>query len=390
MHSAKLVLYCRVPGLLAHAARQGRPTSGARCPLAVTEGRFIRSVCALAAHAGIKPAMSVIQARRLCPLLLTVAAEAVSHQAETSAFLDLLADHSPEVEPDGPDAAYVVLQDHSEARRLTLQINKTLQITKTLPLSLIAGMGISRLAARACAECDLPPDQMAEAAADWLWPEDPKVVAALKRLGLDTFGQAAAVGEDALFHQFGRIGRLLHRRALGQDLTPVRPLYPLARADARQDCEEYPLEDRVRVTAALTRMSLDAAAQLRGFGRFGRRIVLRVTTERGELRREWSLPAPVQAQEDVLQAAQRLLGQMTVPVPITSLRLLVEELETPRARTADLFACGPGDDNVALEAVRRGLVARFGLRSVLMASKLPVSLRQERQLCLREKWQAYR
>ena len=384
MHSAKLVLYCRIPGLLAHAACRGRSPSEARCPLAVTEGRFIRSVCPLAAHAGIKPAMSVVQARRLCPLLLTVIAEAVSHQAETSAFLDLLADHSPEVEPDGPDAAYVVLQDPSEARRLMLRISTTLE------LALIAGTGISRLAARACAECELTPEQLPEAAADWLWPEDPKVVAALKRLGLDTFGQTAAVGEEALFYQFGRIGRLLHRRALGQDLTPVRPLYPLPRADAQQNCQEYPLEDRARVITILTRMSMDAAAQLRGFSRFGRRVVLRVTTERGELRREWALPAPVQAQEDVLRAAQRLLGQMTVPAPITSLRLLVEELETPRSRTADLFARGPGDDSVALEAVRRGLVARFGLRSVLMASNLPVSLRQERQICLREKWQAYR
>ena len=384
MHSAKLVLYCRIPGLLAHAARRGRPASEARCPLAVTEGRSIRSVCPLAAHAGIKPAMSVVQARRFCPLLLTVAAEAVLHHAETSAFLDLLADYSPEVEPDGPDAAYVVLQDHSEAHRLTLQI------TKTLELAPIAGTGVSRLAARACAECELTPEQLPEAAADWLWPEDPKVVAALKRLGLDTFGQAAAVGEEALFYQFGRIGRLLHRRALGQDLTPVCPLYPLPRADAQQNCEEYPLEDRVRVTALLTQMSLDAAAQLRRFGKFGRRIVLRVTTERIELRREWSLPAPVQAQEDVLRAAQRLLGQMTVPAPITSLQLLVEELEIPRARTSDLFARGPGDDSATLEAVRRGLIARFGLRSVLIASKLPVSLRQERQTCLREKWQAYR
>ena len=392
--STKLVIYCRLPGLLAQAARRARPASDKCCPLAVTEGRFIRSVCPLAARVGIKPAISVIHARRLCPILLTVPVETVAHQPDTSAFLDILADLTPQVEPDGPDAAYAVLSSAKDEQSLIRRI------TEELKLPLIFGVGVSRLAARACAECCLPPECLPDAAADWLWPEDCKVVAALKRLGLDTFGQVAAVGEDALFYQFGRIGRLLHRRSLGQDLTLVRPVYPPPRADVRHDCEDYPIEDRQRLNSVLSHISGKAATELLALGKFGRRVVLRVTTEKtnmeatsgeeGELRRAWSLPAPVQAQGDVLRASQRLLGQMTISAPITFLRLLVEDLEIPRALTADLFARGPGDDPLALEAVRRSLIARFGLRSVSLASHLPVSLRQERRACLREKWAVYR
>ncbi len=390
LRNKSLVIYCRVPGLLAQAARRARPESEACCPLAVTEGRFVRAVCPLAAHAGIKPALSVVQARRLCPLLLTIPAEAVSHQSDTSAFLDILADFSPNVEPDGPDAAYAVLNavagGHSLAER----------VGESLGLSVIVGMGISRLAARACGECALPPEHLPDAAVAWLWPEDRKVVDALKRLGLDTFGQVAAVGEDALFYQFGRVGRLLHRRSQGQDLTPVRPLYPPARADAGYDSGECPIEDRERLNAVLSHVSEEAAAQLIAFGKHGRRVILRLTTEearkRGELRREWSLPAPVQGHKDVLRAVLRLFSQMitekAITAPVTAVRLLVEGLEMPQARTADLFARGPGDDPAMLEAVRRSLIARFGLRSLAMASQLPVSLRQERQACLREKWEA--
>ena len=396
MRSSKIthsvVIYCRVPGLLAQAARRARPPSEPQGPLAVMQGRSVLSVCPLAAHAGIAPGLSAVQARRLCPLLRTVTLEDVPHQQDTSAFLDLLADLSPDVEPDGPDAAYAVLGGAEDARRVTRRI------AEALGLPVASGLGVSRLAARACAECALPPECLPDASADWLWPEDRKILDALKRLGLDTFGQVAVMGEDALFYQFGRIGRLLHRRAQGQDLTPVRPLYPPPRADAGLDCGEYPLADRERMIAALTHVSGDATAQLRALGRFGRRVVLRVTTEGAngecELRREWSLPAPVQAQGDVLRAAQRLLGQMTadrsLTAPVTALRLLVEGLETPLARTPDLFSRGAGDDPVALDALRRGLVARFGLRSLSLASKLPVSLRQERRACLREKWEAYR
>ena len=386
------VLYCRIPELLAQAARRARLPFEPQGPLAVTQGRSVRSVCPLAAHAGIRPAMSTVQARRLCPLLLTVPAEAVSHQADTSAFLDVLADHSPDVEPDGPDAAYAVLDAAAVGHALAQRVGEA------LGLAVIAGTGGSRLAARACAECALPPERLPDAAVDWLWPEDRRVVESLKRLGLDTFGQVVAVGEDALFYQFGRIGRLLHRRAQGQDLTPVRPLYPPSRADVRYDSGECPIEDRERLTAVMSHVSEEAAVQLLALGRHGRRVILGVTTEgrggRGELRREWSLPAPVQGQKDVLRAALRLLSQMTgegaITAPVTAVRLLVEGLETPQARTADLFARGPGDDPAMLETVRRGLIARFGLRSLAMASQLPVSLRQERQACLREKWEAFR
>lgn len=384
MLPTKPVLFCRVPGLLARAARRARPASESQCPLAVTEGRFVRDLCPLALRAGVRLGWSVVQARRLCPLLLTIPLEAVSHQPDTSAFLDLLADVSPDVESDGPDAAYAVLHDVADFALLTRRIGEA------LGLPAVAGLGVSRLAARACAECGLPPPRLTDAAADWLWPEDRKVVDALRRLGLETFGHVAAVGEDALFYQFGRIGRLLHRRSLGQDFTPVRALYPPPRADAGYDCAEHPLEDRQRLAAALGQISTEAASQLRTLGRFGRRAVLRVTTERGELRREWSLPAPVQGRENVLRAATRLLNQIDVSAPVTSLRLLVEGLEMPQARTADLFARGPGDDAVALEATRRALIARFGLRSLTVASSLTISLRDERRACLREKWEAFR
>jgi hypothetical protein len=50
------------------------------------------------------------------------------------------------------------------------------------------GFGVSRTAARACAECGLPSACLPEADVIYLWPEDPDVTARLRRLGLTTFG----------------------------------------------------------------------------------------------------------------------------------------------------------------------------------------------------------
>ena len=378
-----VILFCRFPQTLVQAAQRQRPFVQRHLPLVVTEGRVVRAACSQAASVGIAVGQGVVKARRLCPALVAVPLEAVDHHAETSAFLDVLADITPTVEPDGADAAYAVL-DHRHFRSIEAAVASAF---KGLG-SCIVGYGSSRLAARACAECSLTSDRLADAAVEWLWPDDPKVVAALKRLGLDTFGQVAAVGEGALFYQFGKIGRLLHRRAQGQDLLPVRPLWPPLRADAVLNLDEYPITERVAMETAISQVCQKAEAELRALGRHGRRVVLRVETEAGAHRREWVLPAPIQSASAVKSAALRLLSQMRLSAPMTAVRILLEGLETPAARTNDLFLRGPGDDPLALEAVRRSLQMRFGTGRVILLSQRPRSVREERRACLHEKWSA--
>ena len=382
--SQKLVVYYRLPQLLIEAAIRQVPFTKRRFPLVVVQDQNVRAACNQAEAAGISVGQSVVKARRLYPALTTILLEAIDHRPETSAFLDALADLSPIVDPDGPDSAFAVMH-HSDIRAVR---NLASDMFTCLGPSVV-GIGSSRLAAYACAESGLSPDHLADASVQWLWPDDPKVVAALLRLGLETFGQVAAVGEGALFYQFGKIGRLLHRRSLGQDLLPVRPLWPPVRSDAVLHFDEFALTQRSQMEAAVMQVCQQAEAELRVLGRHGRRVVLRVTTEAGAHRREWSLPAPVQSAAAVRSAATRLLSQMTLSAPVTELRLLVEELETPTARTNDLFLRGPGDDPAALEAVRRSLQTRFGNNGVFVLGQKPRSVREDRRACLHEKWQTF-
>ncbi len=378
------VIYCRLPGLLAQAAR-GKHEITVRGPLVVAEGRIVRDACSLALAAGVKVGARVVQARRLCPLLLAVPLEAVDSRRETNWLLDMLADLSPIVEPDGPDAAYV---DVTGLDAGAIECALTASIQRDFMLRPIIGFGSCRLAARACAECSLPPGCLDNADVAWLWPEDETVIARLKRLGLDTFAEVAVLPEEALRLHFGRIAPLLHRRAHGDDLTPVRPLYPPPRADAHLSFDDFPLSDRSMLETALGMITTEAAVQLSLLGKHGRRIVLRVETEVGDRRSEWLLPAPIQSAEDVSRSARRLLGQMRLPAPVIGLRLLVDDLETPVARTPDLFARGPGDDPASLAAVRRALEARFGTGSVRLLSCMPRTARDERRSSLGEYWQA--
>ncbi len=378
---ARTILFVRLPGLLAQSARTD---ANGLCPLIVAEGRLVRDACSLALAQGVRVSMSIVQARRLCPTLLAVPLEQVDASALKRHFLDALIDLSPVVEPDGLDAAYVDMTGEP-SEGLPQQVKGKLR-SAYCPAP-VAGLGISRLAARACAESGVL--SLKDASIDCLWPDDPAVTARLKRLGLSTFGAVAEVSEESLRLHFGKIAPLLHRRAQGIDLTPIRALYPPRIVEVRQRFDEA-VDDRTWLDAILTQMSQKAETQLLRLGGHGKRVTLSLKTERGEHRQEWVVPSPVSTAEDVRLAAGRLLAQMRLTAPITFIGIDVADVSPPTARTPDLFCAGPGSDPVALEAVRRRLAARFGLTTLTTPSQWPRTARQKRRTALSEQWQGIR
>ena len=380
----KTILFLRLPGLLAQAAHTSRADANALCPLVVAEGRLVRDACPLALAQGVRVGMSVVQARHLCPTLLAVLLEQVDTTALRRHFLDALADLSPVVEPDGLDAAYADMTGDPSGCFLERMHGKLRSAYCPTP---VVGLGISRLAARACAESGVT--SLKDAAVDFLWPDDPAVTARMKRLGLGTFGTVAETSEESLRLHFGKIAPLLHRRAQGIDLTPIRDLYPPQAVEVRQRFDDA-VGDRTWLDAVLTQMSKEAETQLRHLGGHGKRVMLHLQTERGEHHQEWVVPSPVSSAEDVRLAASRLLSLMRLTAPITAISIDVADISQAAARTPDLFCAGPGSDPVALEAVRQRLAARFGLTTLTTPSQWPRTARQKRRSALSEQWQGVR
>ena len=77
-----------------------------------------------------------------------------------------------------------------------------------------------------------------------------------------------------------------------------------------------------------------------------------------------------------------MLSQTRLPAPVTRVRLLVESFSIASAHTADMF--GMRADAVALEAVRRRLAARFGLKTLNILGEQPCTAREKRRAAVRE------
>ena len=191
--------------------------------------------------------------------------------------------------------------------------------------------------------------------------EGREAVSLLRRLGLRTLGDLAALPADAVQHRFGRYGARVWRRARGEDAHARRPAHPAARPDRR---------GRVRAAAGLggggllqrphdgraagRRAGLAPAGGHRRAGRGGAR-------RRGRLGAHLAAPAVLLApatsstactgscrpRRGVAALARTDAG--AVRAPVERVRFLPEVVEPAAAHTEGLWG-GGGD-----ELVQRGV-----------------------------------
>ncbi|MES2465415.1 MAG: hypothetical protein V4671_33015 [Armatimonadota bacterium] len=395
--SSGAVLFLRAPGLLARTARQ-QAAAPDTVPVVITAGRQVRDTCPLSRSHGIESGLLVTHARRLCPWLLAIPQEDIdARRIESLArhlLLDPLADVTPTIEPAGDDSAWADLSGCPPDPARSLPSRLTEAISAELGIPPLIGIGPSRLAARALAECGLPPDRLHEAdAARWLWPEDPLVSARLARLGLPTFADVAAAGEGALVHVFGaKQGRLLYCRAAGgQDFAaPIRAVYPPPVVTVTRRFGEEPLADRQALDAALAGMIESAAIELRQTGLYARRVMLSLQCEDDSNDKnhvtDWMVPLPVQTSRDLAIVVPVLIRRLLPGVrsPVTSLSLTADHLTLPTAASGDLFAARRARHKEQIAFTRRLLAERHGPRALRRLSELPVDTRDVRRALVRQ------
>lgn len=171
----------------------------------------------------------------------------------------------------------------------------------------------------------------------------------LRRAGMTVVSHLADAGEAELVRLLGRAhGIALHRMALGHDDRPV-----VAERDAKsvsvEDTFDVDLHDRVRVRTEVERLAARCVRRLRGAGRSGRTVVLKVRRyDFSTLTRSETLRGPTDDPTVVREAAARLLeavdttgGVRLLGVGVTGLADFTQE---------DLFAQAAEAEHAAGES----------------------------------------
>ncbi len=334
--------------------------------------------------AGVRSAMSERVARRLCPDAVVREPRMKAYSQASKQVFGIFDRTSPVVEAMSIDEAFIDLHGLEHIRGSAEQIARRLRETVRHEAGLPITVGVARTkflakVASGVAKPDgllvVPPDSetafLYPLPVERLWGVGAVTAAKLHRLGVQTVGDLAKLDERALVPTLGPHGGThLHRLSQGLDARRVRTGRRRASVGA-QHALGWSARAQGEVDKSLLELTERVCTRLRGDGRAGRTVVLRLRFEDfGVISRSRTLGRATAETATVLQAVKELFqaeqetirrrGLTLVGIAIENLDAGSEQLELPLDRAA----------NLALDRALDRLRDRFGEDAVTRASLL--------------------
>jgi DNA polymerase-4 len=290
-------------------------------------------VCAASYEArpfGVRSAMPMARALRLCPGLIVVPPDFTRYSAVSDQVFEVFHTFTPEVEGLSLDEAFLDVTRSQALLGPPLQQAKDIKarIRERTQLTASVGLAEVKFAAKIASELCKPDgllevprgqvrDFLAPLPASRLWGVGPRTDELLRRLGLRKIGEVANADRTFLEAQLGSMGPWLHDLANGIDDRIVEP-----DAEAKSIGAEETFEEDLEGEALLPfihQQALRVAARLRRAGVRARSIHLKVKYADFRIAtRQETLPAPTDDGAEIYRVASRLLQKAdALPVRLT-------------------------------------------------------------------------
>ncbi|WP_224766472.1 DNA polymerase IV [Nocardioides campestrisoli] len=386
--SATPILHVDMDAFYASVAVRDRPEL-ARVPVIVGGGSrgVVLSANYLARRYGVRSALPMTRARRMCPDAVVIAPDFDTFARVSAAVMENFRSVTPLVEVVSLDEAFLDVSGAARrlgtpreiAERLRARIHDEQRITCSVGIA--ATPVVAKLASRAA-----KPDGVLVVAPEEvvsflhpldvgeLWGVGEKTQALLHRLGLHTVADLAHTPVRTLQRALGpRLGAHLHEMAWGVDRREVVARRGPDEPDRSMGADETfarDTDDREQVLRELLRLSARVTGRMRTAGVAGRTVTLRVRfADFTTITRSRTLPEATDVTVEVYRTAVRLfdaLGLQRARLRLVGVR--VEGL-LPRERVQRQLVLGERDQG--WEAADRAVDAasrRFGSGAVRPAT----------------------
>ena len=331
---------------------------------------------------GVRTAMSVARARRLCPRAIVIEPRMSAYAEASKAVYRVFDDTTPLVEGLSIDEAFLDVRGLRRLSGTPSEVAERLRCAVRERVGLPITVGIARTkflakVASGVAKPDglliVPPDGelafLHPLPVERLWGVGPVTASKLRALGLTTVGEVAQLSEAALIALLGRAsGRHLHALAHNRDRRPVQAPRRRRSVGAQRALGRSPrsLDD---VDAALVALVDRVTRRMRAAGRVGRTVVLRLRfADFSRATRSHTLPHATANTETILSTARGLLAIATPMIErrgITLVGVAVSNLEDGGAFQLALAIDRHSSD--ALDAAIDEVRQRFGSTAVTRA-----------------------
>jgi DNA polymerase IV len=331
---------------------------------------------------GVRTAMRVSRARRLCPGAIVVEPRMSAYTEASKAVYEVFEDISPRVEGLSIDEAFL---DVRGVRRLTgppTQVAAKLrsEVRERVGLPITVGIARTKFLAKVAsgvAKPDgllfVPPDRelafLHPLPVERLWGVGPKTAGRLHELGVGTVGQVARFGEGELVALLGRAsGRHLYALAHNRDPRPVQVGRRRGSIGSQRALGRSPTPF-AEIDASLVALVDRVTRRMRAAGRVGRTVVLRLRFDDfSRATRSHTLPYPTASTQTVLDTARGLLAVAWPLIEERGITLVgVAVANLGEGRSLQLALPFDAHSSDALDAALDEVRLRFGSAAITRA-----------------------
>ena len=356
-------------------------------PVVVAGGLGNRGVVSTASYEarrfGVRSALPVSQARRLCPHAVFLETDFAYYAQASQRFHAILRDFTPVVEPAGADEAYLDVAGSEALFGPPEAIARTIRrrVHDEIGINASVGVSINKLVSKVASDA-AKPDGLgvvpAGTEAAFLAPRPirdlpmvgKKTAEVLSGLGIHTIGDIARTPESALVARFGAHGAELRARALGIFDAPVLAGRGEAKSISRETTFDVDEPDGDRLRAILRGQAERVAADLARQGKAGRTVTLKLRFPPFEtISRSVTTGVAVELADDLHAAAVALFDRAWAEHDRRPVRLLGVGVSNLRERARQL-RLGETLDADRLQDTVAELRDRFGETAVRRGAEI--------------------
>jgi DNA polymerase-4 len=281
----------------------------------------VSTACYIARISGVRSAMPMFQARKLCPDAVILPPNMAKYQKAGKEVRALMLELTPLVEPLSIDEAFLdlsgtaTLHRRSPAEslaRLALKIEREIGITVSI------GLSHNKFLAKVASDLDKPRGFsvigkaetlafLADKPVRFVWGIGQKTSESLAKDGLTTLGQIQSMAQRDLVARYGKLGAHLWHLARGHDERIVDP-----DSEAKSVSAETTFDIDIAEVDALARelwpLCEKVSERLKRAGLAGGNVHLKLKTAGFRIiSRQMSLSAPTQLAETLFRCGRALL-----------------------------------------------------------------------------------
>ena len=251
----------------------------------------VAACCYIARMAGVRSAMPMWQALEACPDAVVLRPDMAKYKAVGRQARELMHAFTLLVEPLSIDEAFLDLSGVAE--RLSISPAQALaelirRFESQLGITASVGLSHNKLFAKIASDLEKPRgfsvigrgqalDFLAPKPVSILWGVGPVLQRKLQSDGIRTVGDLHGWSEIDLVRRHGKMGRLLHRFARGQDDRRVEPESP-SKSISAETTFDWETADKAALKDTLRPLAETVARRLSAAGLRGRSVVLKMKT----------------------------------------------------------------------------------------------------------------